>query len=71
VASKRAVILGAGIAGLAAAVRLRQIGWEPVVVERAPARRRGSYALHLFGLGYDAAERMAPCPRSPSGTSAP
>jgi 2-polyprenyl-6-methoxyphenol hydroxylase-like FAD-dependent oxidoreductase len=61
--SKRAVILGAGIAGLAAAVRLRQIGWEPVVVERAPARRRGGYALHLFGLGYDAVERMGTLPK--------
>jgi 2-polyprenyl-6-methoxyphenol hydroxylase-like FAD-dependent oxidoreductase len=60
--SKRAVILGAGIAGLAAALRLRQTGWEPVVVERAPARRRGGYALHLFGLGYDAAERMGILP---------
>jgi 2-polyprenyl-6-methoxyphenol hydroxylase-like FAD-dependent oxidoreductase len=59
---KRAVILGAGVAGLAVALRLRQVGWEPVVVERAPARRRGGYALHLFGLGYDAAERMGILP---------
>lgn len=59
---KRAIIVGAGIAGLAAALRLRQAGWEPVVLERAPARRRGGYALHLFGLGYDAAERMGILP---------
>jgi 2-polyprenyl-6-methoxyphenol hydroxylase-like FAD-dependent oxidoreductase len=59
---RRAIIVGAGIAGLAAALRLRQAGWEPVVLERAPARRRGGYALHLFGLGYDAAERMGILP---------
>lgn len=55
---RRAIIVGAGIAGLATALRLRQIGWEPVVFERAPARRTGGYVLHLFGLGYEAAERL-------------
>ncbi|WP_375295969.1 NAD(P)-binding protein [Saccharothrix sp.] len=36
--SKRAVIVGAGIAGLGAALRLRRAGWEPVVVEAADGR---------------------------------
>ncbi|TMR95061.1 FAD-dependent monooxygenase [Nonomuraea basaltis] len=56
--SRKAIIVGAGIAGLAAALRLRQIGWEPMVFERAPARRTGGYVLHLSGLGYEAAERL-------------
>ncbi|WP_447007802.1 FAD-dependent monooxygenase [Saccharothrix isguenensis] len=56
--TKRAVIVGAGIAGLGAALRLRQAGWQPVVVERAPSRRSGGYAVTFAGLGYDAAERM-------------
>ncbi|MDP4505438.1 FAD-dependent monooxygenase [Nonomuraea turcica] len=56
--TRKAIIVGAGIAGLATALRLRQIGWEPVVFERAPARRTGGYVLHLSGLGYEAAERL-------------
>ncbi|MPZ64819.1 MAG: NAD(P)-binding protein [Pseudonocardiaceae bacterium] len=59
---KRAVIIGAGIAGLAAAHRLREAGWEPIVVERAPARRPGGYAVTFSGIGYDAAERMGLLP---------
>ncbi|MCK2220268.1 FAD-dependent monooxygenase [Actinomadura sp. ATCC 31491] len=55
---KRVIIIGAGIAGLAAALRLGRDGWEPVVVERAPARRTGGYVLILSGMGLDAAERM-------------
>ncbi|MGP3961133.1 NAD(P)-binding protein [Nonomuraea sp. 3N208] len=60
--TSRAVIVGAGIAGLAAALRLHQIGWEPVVIERAPARRSGGYVVALFGRGYDAAERLGILP---------
>lgn len=60
--TKRAVIVGAGIAGLSAALRLRQAGWEPVVVERTPGRRSSGYAVTFGGLGYDAAERMGILP---------
>ncbi|MEH1014820.1 FAD-dependent oxidoreductase [Micromonospora sp. CPCC 206060] len=55
---KRAVIVGAGIAGLATALRLGQDGWQTVVVERAPARRSSGYLVNLIGPGYDAAERL-------------
>ncbi|MEU7749339.1 FAD-dependent monooxygenase [Nonomuraea sp. NPDC049158] len=54
----RAIIIGAGIAGLATALRLHQIGWETLIVERAPARRGGGYAVTFGGIGYDAAEHM-------------
>ncbi|TDC40953.1 FAD-dependent monooxygenase [Micromonospora sp. KC213] len=57
----RAIIIGAGIAGLAAALRLRQIGWESLIIERAP-HRRGGYAVTFGGIGYDAAERMGILP---------
>jgi AcrR family transcriptional regulator len=50
-AAKRAIIVGAGIAGLAAALRLHQAGWQPVVIERAPARRDGGELLEDFGRG--------------------
>ncbi|ADH69490.1 MULTISPECIES: FAD-dependent oxidoreductase [Nocardiopsis] len=58
----RAVIVGAGIAGLATALRLHRAGWETLVVERAPARRRGGYMVNLVGWGYDAAERLGLVP---------
>lgn len=58
----RAIIIGAGIAGLAAALRLRQIGWQSLVVERAPRRRSGGYTVTFGGIGYDAAERMGILP---------
>ncbi|WP_279580583.1 FAD-dependent monooxygenase [Fodinicola feengrottensis] len=55
---RKAVIVGAGIAGLAAARRLSEIGWEVVVAEKAPERRGGGYLLALTGLGYQSADRM-------------
>ncbi|MDP4510557.1 FAD-dependent monooxygenase [Nonomuraea turcica] len=58
----RAIIIGAGIAGLAAALRLSQIGWDSLIIERAPTRRSGGYAVTFGGLGYDAAERMGILP---------
>jgi 2-polyprenyl-6-methoxyphenol hydroxylase-like FAD-dependent oxidoreductase len=58
----RAIIVGAGIAGLAAALRLSQIGWDSLIIERAPTRRSGGYAVTFGGIGYDAAERMGILP---------
>ncbi|MGC5329222.1 FAD-dependent oxidoreductase [Micromonospora sp. DT62] len=55
---KRAVIVGAGIAGLATALQLGRDGWHTVVVERASARRSSGYMVNLIGPGYDAAERL-------------
>ncbi|WP_020579274.1 FAD-dependent monooxygenase [Actinopolymorpha alba] len=60
--TRRVIIVGAGIAGLAAALRLGEAGWSPLLIERAPERRGGGYALNLSGLGYDAAERMGLLP---------
>lgn len=59
---KRAVIVGAGIAGLATALRLGRDGWHPIVVERAPARRSSGYLVNLIGSGYDAVERLGLLP---------
>jgi 2-polyprenyl-6-methoxyphenol hydroxylase-like FAD-dependent oxidoreductase len=55
-------VVGAGIAGLAAALRLHRAGWRAVVVERAPARRSSGYMLNLIGSGYDALERLSLLP---------
>jgi 2-polyprenyl-6-methoxyphenol hydroxylase-like FAD-dependent oxidoreductase len=54
----RALVVGAGIAGMATAIRLRQAGWEPVIVERSPVRRTGGYFIGLYPGGRDAAKRM-------------
>ncbi|MEV0612831.1 FAD-dependent monooxygenase [Nonomuraea sp. NPDC050404] len=57
-AGRRALVVGLGISGIAAALRLRQIGWTPVIVERAAARRSGGYFIALFGAGRAAASRL-------------
>jgi len=59
---KRVVIVGAGIAGLATALRLGRDGWQVIVVERAPARRSSGYLVNLLGPGYAAAERLGLLP---------
>ncbi|MEO3888894.1 FAD-dependent monooxygenase [Nonomuraea sp. B5E05] len=56
--SRRALVVGLGISGIATALRLRQIGWTPVIVERATARRSGGYFIALFGAGRAAAGRL-------------
>jgi hypothetical protein len=33
-------------------------GFEPTLIERAPALRTGGYVVDFWGLGYDIAERM-------------
>lgn len=59
---KRALIVGAGIAGLATALRLSRDGWHTTVLERAPALRTGGYVVNLLGLGYDAADQLGLVP---------
>ena len=55
---QRALVVGLGIAGIASAVRLHRAGWDVVVLEKAPERRRGGYFIALFGTGLAAAERL-------------
>ena len=52
----RAIIAGAGIAGLTVAYELGLTGWDVVLVEKAPRLRDGGYMIDFFGPGYDAAE---------------
>lgn len=59
----KAVVCGAGIAGLAAAQCLARRGWEVVVLERAPAPRAQGYMIDFMGPGYDAVEAMGVLPR--------
>jgi 2-polyprenyl-6-methoxyphenol hydroxylase-like FAD-dependent oxidoreductase len=59
----RIAINGAGIAGTALAYWLSKLGHEVVLVERAPELRTGGFVLNLWGIGYDALERMGLLPR--------
>ena len=58
----RVAINGAGIAGTALAYWLAKTGHEVLLVERAPALRTGGYVLNLWGIGYDAVEKMGLLP---------
>jgi 2-polyprenyl-6-methoxyphenol hydroxylase-like FAD-dependent oxidoreductase len=59
----RALICGAGIAGLALACLLDRAGWEVQLVERSNSLRREGYMIDFFGPGFDAAETMGLLPR--------
>ncbi|MGH3917978.1 MAG: FAD-dependent monooxygenase [Pseudonocardiaceae bacterium] len=59
----KAVICGAGIAGLSLAQRLTTIGWDVVVIEKSPGPRSQGYMMDFFGLGYEAAQAMGVLPR--------
>ena len=52
------LISGAGIAGPTLAFWLKAAGFEPTLIERAPALRTGGYVVDFWGLGYEIAERM-------------
>ncbi|OSY34773.1 2-polyprenyl-6-methoxyphenol hydroxylase-like FAD-dependent oxidoreductase [Pseudonocardia autotrophica] len=55
---RRALVVGLGVSGIATAVRLRSIGWDPVIVEKSPGRRTGGYFVGIFGAGQAAARRL-------------
>ncbi|MFD6948657.1 FAD-dependent oxidoreductase [Nocardiopsis sp. TSRI0078] len=59
----RALVCGAGIAGLAAAHRLHTHGWQVTVLEQAPGPRTQGYMIDFFGPGYQAADLMGLLPR--------
>ncbi len=56
------LIVGAGIAGSAAAYWLRRAGHRTTLVEHAPALRRGGYLIDFWGAGFGVAERMGIVP---------
>lgn len=59
----RVIINGVGVAGPTLAYWLRRTGHEVLLVEEAPALRRGGYIIDFWGIGYDIAERMGLLPR--------
>ncbi|MFF0578833.1 FAD-dependent monooxygenase [Streptosporangium saharense] len=61
--NKRILISGASIAGLTLAHWLARHGFEPTVVERAPAPRSGGNGVDVRGNAIEVAERMGILPR--------
>jgi 2-polyprenyl-6-methoxyphenol hydroxylase-like FAD-dependent oxidoreductase len=59
----RAVICGAGIAGLTLGWWLARDGWDVLTVEKAPGLRDEGYMIDFFGPGYRVAEAMGLIPR--------
>lgn len=59
----KAVIAGAGLAGVTLATCLAQRGWEVTVVEAGKAARSEGYVIELFGSGFEAARRLELLPR--------
>ncbi len=55
---KTVLVVGLGVAGPALAYWLRERGFKPTIVERAPAPRDNGYMIDFWGAGYDVAERM-------------
>ncbi|MFT9294876.1 MAG: FAD-dependent monooxygenase [Acetobacter orientalis] len=56
--TQRALIVGLGIGGMSAAITLTRQGWTPVIIERAPERRKGGYFIGLRDEGKNAAAAL-------------
>jgi 2-polyprenyl-6-methoxyphenol hydroxylase-like FAD-dependent oxidoreductase len=52
------IINGLGVAGPALAFWLTKSGHNVLLVEQAPALRRGGYVIDFWGIGYDIVEKM-------------
>lgn len=72
--SRRALVVGLGIAGMSTAIGLHRAGWTPVVIERSPERRTGGYFIALFPEGRQAATDLGVADhlhnRNPGGDAA-
>jgi 2-polyprenyl-6-methoxyphenol hydroxylase-like FAD-dependent oxidoreductase len=59
----KAVVVGAGIAGLVTARQLGLAGWDVEVLEKSIAPRPDGYMMDFFGPGVEASERIGLYPR--------
>lgn len=59
----KAVVVGAGIAGLVAARQLALAGWDVELLEKSAAPRPDGYMMDFFGPGVEAAERIGLYPQ--------
>jgi 2-polyprenyl-6-methoxyphenol hydroxylase-like FAD-dependent oxidoreductase len=56
------LVVGAGVAGPTLAFWLHRFGFQPTLLERAPAPRTGGYIVDFWGAGFDVADRMGVLP---------
>ncbi len=61
--TRRALVVGTGIAGLATAFRLRRSDWEVVLVGRDSTSQSSGFPYVFNGIGRDAAARLGLLPR--------
>ncbi|WP_407709988.1 FAD-dependent oxidoreductase [Arthrobacter nitrophenolicus] len=59
----KAIVVGAGIAGLVTARQLGLAGWDVALLEKSDGPRPDGYMMDFFGPGVDAAERIGLYPR--------
>ncbi|WP_307037843.1 NAD(P)/FAD-dependent oxidoreductase [Arthrobacter sp. B3I4] len=55
----KAVVVGAGIAGLVAARQLGLAGWDVEILEKSATPRPDGYMMDFFGPGVGARKRLA------------
>ncbi|GBR12843.1 hypothetical protein [Asaia spathodeae] len=55
---KNVLIVGLGISGMSAAIALEAKGWAPMLIVRAPERRKGGYFIGLRDEGKEAAKAL-------------
>lgn len=60
--TSRILISGAGVAGLACAIRLAHAGFQPVIVEKSPEVRADGFILSLSKKSYQYSEEMGILP---------
>lgn len=58
----KVLIVGAGIAGPTLAYWLQRAGYQPTLVERSAALRRGGYLVDFWGAGFTVADQMGIVP---------
>ena len=56
--TKKVLVVGLGIAGMATAIALKKKGWEPIIIEKSEQRRTGGYFIGLQGTGKEAASKL-------------
>ena len=60
--TRRACVIGAGVAGLATAMRLCRSDWEVVLIDRESPAHHSRFPHALRGVGHDAATRLGLLP---------
>lgn len=56
--TKKVLVVGLGIGGMATAIALKQKGWDPVIIERTTHRRTGGYFIGFQAVGKEAAAKL-------------